>query len=256
MSFLPDIVWLNCSPALRRFDQPLLKYLAQERALVQWDYCQTIDEPNSLEVGLALLHHYLQSHTEPVHLVGHSTSGLLGLLYARQYPERVQSLTLLSVGFYPALDWQAHYYSQINLLRCSRYFLLSHIAHNLIDCHSLSQTQAMVKILEEDLLTSLSPHTLYQQLVILPKSVPVPLLVAAGEEDMVIAVSNLFEGWQQWCKSGDRLWLCPQGKYFFHYENPERVATQIQAFWRSLAQPQSREASPPFPTVVRPVGRP
>jgi len=34
----------------------------------------------------------------------------LGWLYTRHYRQRVRSLTLLGVGVYPGIDWQAHYY--------------------------------------------------------------------------------------------------------------------------------------------------
>ncbi|MBJ7901671.1 MAG: alpha/beta fold hydrolase [Cyanobacteria bacterium RI_101] len=233
MTLPADTLWLNFSPALRRFDRPLLKKLSQERAILEWDYTHTPDEPNSLEGALNLLGEYLRDCPHPLHLIGHSTSGLLALLYARQYPSRVKSLTLLSVGVYPALDWQAHYYAQANLLNCSRYFLLSQIANNLVNCHCLSQTQAMVEILEEDLITSLSPHSLYRQLIILPNHVPVPLLVATGQEDVVVDPA-LFSGWRRWQKDRDRLWLCPGGKYFFHYDYPEMTARQLREFWAGV----------------------
>jgi len=51
----------------------------------------------------------ISNRNRPVHLVGHSTGGAR-LLYARRYPETVKSLTLLGVGTYSAVDWQAHYY--------------------------------------------------------------------------------------------------------------------------------------------------
>jgi|GEM_PF-2838428 len=72
--------------------------------------------PTSLDAALVLLHDYLKEGDRPLHLLGHSTGGLLGLLYAHRYPERVRSLTLLSVGVHPAIDWQAHYYIQRQML--------------------------------------------------------------------------------------------------------------------------------------------
>ncbi|QHV00099.1 alpha/beta fold hydrolase [Synechocystis sp. CACIAM 05] len=233
------IIWLNFSPALRRFDRPLLRQLSKSQAILQWDYHQTADEPNCLTVGLDLIGEYLENFHQPVHLIGHSTSGLLALLYARQCPEKVRSLSLLSVGVYPALDWQAHYYGQFDAMRYSRHLLLGQMAHHLFNCRSLRQTKTIVNILENDLLTSISPHSLYKQLVILPNHIAVPLLVAVGEADGIIDTS-LFNGWQRWKKPGDRLWLCPGGKYFFQFEHPEITAFQLQQFWRSL---QGQEAS-------------
>ncbi|HEY9646589.1 MAG TPA: alpha/beta hydrolase, partial [Chroococcidiopsis sp.] len=160
-------------------------------------------------------------------------SGLLGLLYARHAPHRVKSLTLLSVGADPAVDWQAHYYTQAQLLPCSRDILLAQMVHTLWGWQSPPTRQALIKRLDRDLLTALSPHTLLRQASIPPEGAPVPLLVCAGGEDLVISPS-LFDGWQPHLKPGDRQWLCPQGRYFFHQAHAEQTAQRIQAFWHSL----------------------
>lgn len=120
VSSSPDILWLNTSPSLQCFDRPLLRYLCRQGLVGKWEYRQSQDEPCSLDIALVLLHDYLKSQNQPVHLIGHSTAGLLGLLYARQHPERVRSLTLLAVGANPAVDWQAHYYIQRQLVECDR----------------------------------------------------------------------------------------------------------------------------------------
>jgi len=44
-------------------------------------------------------------------LIAYSTSGLVGLMYARHYPHKVSSLGLLAVGLPYAINLQAHYYS-------------------------------------------------------------------------------------------------------------------------------------------------
>ena len=41
-------------------------------------------------------------------LIAYSTSGLVGLMYARHYPHKVSSLGLLAVGSPSAINWQAH----------------------------------------------------------------------------------------------------------------------------------------------------
>jgi pimeloyl-ACP methyl ester carboxylesterase len=83
----PRYLWLNTSPSLRCFEQPLLCYLSKRVSIARWEYLQTQDEASSLDIAIALLHDYLKNIPDTVHLIGHSTSGLLGLLYARQYPE-------------------------------------------------------------------------------------------------------------------------------------------------------------------------
>ena len=233
MSRLPDAVWINVNPSFRRFDRPVLDFLAREVAIADWQYCQSLDEPASLDIALLLLQDYLKQCDRPLHLVGHGTGGLVGLLYARRYPERVKSLTLLSVGVYPAIDWQAHYYVLSKLLPCSRQTLLNQSVHNLFGHQSCAVTQEYRYLLEEDLLLSLSPHNLYQNAHFAPGTVPVPLLVCGGDIDTVID-RHLLQGWQPWLKSGDRIWSCHKGRYFFHYSHPYSVSQEIFSFWRSL----------------------
>ncbi len=127
MPNLPDVLWLNVNPSFKYFDRPLLHDLAQHQTVAQWEYYQTLDEPSSFEITLTLLHDYIKCCNHPLHLVGHSTSGLLGLLYAQRHPERVRSLTLLSVGIQPAIDWKTHYYNYRRLLPCPQQKILHRI---------------------------------------------------------------------------------------------------------------------------------
>jgi pimeloyl-ACP methyl ester carboxylesterase len=232
----PSALWLSVSPALTGFDRPLLKTLSQQRSIAHWAYTQTEDEAMSFEVAVALLHDYLSQHDRPVHLVGHGTSGLVGLLYTRQYPERVRSLTLLSVGAYPAVDWHAHYYAQLSLQSCARDLLLTRTVYHLFGYQSRPATRALMQVLDRDLKSALSAHTLYRRGSMFPGGVRVPLLVCAGQEDVVID-ANLVQGWQPWLKPGDRLWQCPAGRYFFHYHQPQAMAATLLDFWQ--AQPES-----------------
>ncbi len=228
-----DAVWLTVSSALRGFDRPLLKNLSRHYTLAQWDYCQSQDESLSLEIALTLLHDYLQSHDRPVHLAGHGTAGLLALLYARHYPERVRSLSLLSVGVNPAVDWQAYYYLQLQQFHHSRDELLTQMVYLLFGYQPAPIVRELRQILDRDLQSSLSPHTLCQQFNVFPGGVSVPLLVCGSHTDRVIS-HHALEAWQPWLTDRDRLWLCPNGRYFFHYFQPRSVSYQIAQFW--LAQ--------------------
>jgi pimeloyl-ACP methyl ester carboxylesterase len=231
-----DALWLNVSPALQGFDRPLLKQLSQHTAIALWEYQLTADEPIALETALLLLNEFLEVQPQPVHLIGHATSGLLGLLYARLYPDHVRSLTLLSVGVYPGVDWQAHFYAQLKRLPCSRKTLLKQMVYNLFGYQSRPITDNLIRMLDRDLQTSLSPHTLYQQMSFIPGGVPVPLLVCGSQDDVIID-AHLLQGWQPWLKSaepsvmGDQLWQCDEGRYFFHYFYPTDVSQQITRFW-------------------------
>lgn len=229
----PNALLLNVSPGFRGLDRPLLKYLATQTSIARWDYCQTQDEPISLNVAQVLLHDYLKAREQPVHLIGHSTAGLVALLYARAYPERVRSLTLLSVGAQPAIDWQAHYYMHLKLLACSRDMILGQMAYTLFGYQPQAMMCGLVNLLKQDLAYSPSPHSLLNGYKMDAASVPVPLLVSRGEEDVIVD-ERAFLGWKPWLKPSDRLWQCPGGRYFFHYAHPELMGRQIVRFWRSL----------------------
>ena len=44
-----DVLWLSASPALQRFDKPLLQYLSGYMRIAQWEYQQTKDEASSID---------------------------------------------------------------------------------------------------------------------------------------------------------------------------------------------------------------
>jgi pimeloyl-ACP methyl ester carboxylesterase len=243
-----DALWLTVSPALQGFDRPLLNHLSQHSLIAQWEYAQTPDEPTSLEAALVLLHDYLKQCDRPIHLLGHSTGGLLGLLYARQYPERVRSLTLLSVGVNPAVDWQAQYYAQRRLLPCSQQTLLRQMVYGLLGCPAKDTTKTLIKVLEQDLYQSLSPHHLARSLSLSPISVQVPLLVCGSIDDVVISPNQLRDWQQHFHHSASRLWVCPGGRYFFHYFYPQQVSEQVMRFWNSTL---SHHTQPAKLTIIK-----
>ncbi len=232
------VLSLNVSPSLRRLDQPLLKLLSQTHSVSQWEYHQTEDEPCSLTVALVLLHDYLKSCPRPVHLIGHGTGGLLGLLYARQHPKRVKSLSLLSVGIHPAVDWQAHYYVQRQMLSCSREAILAQMAQHLFKSPAALPIPMFrrIQMLERDLENSLSPHSLFRRHCLPSGNISSPLMVCGGAEDIVVDPNQLW-GWQKLLKPEDRIWSCPESGYFFHFSHPELLAAQLSEFWSSCAVP-------------------
>lgn len=235
MSQLPEALYLSASPALQVFHRPLVTQLAKYRGIAQWEYTQTPDEPCSLDLALELLHTYLQDQPQPMHLVGHGISGLLGLLYTQRYPEQVRSLTLLAVGVHPAIDWQAHYYTQRQQLPCSRRRLLMQMVQTLFGNSSRTIATAAMKLLERDLDTCLSPHSLLKILSLEPIQVSPPLLVCGSVDDVVVDPLQLSH-WQSYFSPGSmsRLWICPGGRYFFHYFYPQETANEIRQFWQAL----------------------
>lgn len=231
MSTLPDAIWLDTSPSLQCFAQPLLSSLSHQITIARWQYYQTQDEANSLDVAVKLLYEYLQSCNRPVHLMGHSTGGLLGLLFTRQYPELVKSLTLLAVGVDAAVDWQAHYYMHRPFL--SRDKTLSNFVYNLFGYQNECTIKRLARLLEQDLDCGLSPHSLFKRFSLPPSSVPVPLMVCGSSNDIIVEPDAL-EGWLPYLKISDRVWECPEGRHFFHFLQTELVVEQILNFWKSL----------------------
>lgn len=236
MASSPDALWLNVSPALEELDMPCLNVLSRHGAIARYQYYLSQDEPMCFHEALTLLHDYLKQHDRPLHLVGHGMSGLLGWLYSRRHPERVRSLTLLSVGIHPAVDWQAHYHVQRQLLPCSREQLLVQTVYSLFGYQCPPVTKKLARMLARDLNLSLSPHTLYRRVNFFPDGVPVPVMIARGENDVIID-PNSWQGWWLWLKDGDRLWQCPNGRYFFHYFQPKIVADEIVNFWNRSFDP-------------------
>jgi pimeloyl-ACP methyl ester carboxylesterase len=231
-----DAVWVSASQALQVFHEPILNSLSQEQTVACWQYSHTPDEAISLDIGIELLRDYLKSQEEPLHLIGHSTGGLLALLYARKYPQKVRSLTLLGVGVHPAVDWQAHFYTLLELIPCNRQIILSQMVKNVFGSQSKLQKQRVIEILDRDLGDSLSPHTLWQRVSIAPGSAAVPMLVGGSKDDVIVDTHSL-HGWSSCLKPGDRLWQYHDGGHFFHYYHPEIVAKEVLEFWK--LQPQT-----------------
>ncbi len=231
MSYYPDVLWLEFSPSLKDFNQPLLQHLSREVPIGLWEYIQTPDEALSLNVGLTLLDDYLKNSDRPVHLVGHSISGGLAWLYALSHPEKVKSLTLLSVGTNPLTNWQSHYYVQRQLLPCSQKIVLKQMVYSLFGYKA--NVDRLLPLLERDLISSLSPHTLLRQINLSVSPAPVPLFVGGSWDDSIVDPQQL-DKWNSWLKTGDRLWKCPSGRHFFHYFHPQLTGDRILDFWNSL----------------------
>lgn len=228
----PEAIWLSANPSFRKLEQNLVNSLACCRQIAHWGYRQTPDEPSTVEGILTLLHDYIKGFNHPVHLIGHSTGGLLGLLYARRYPQRVQSLTLLAVGVSPAVDWKAHYYNQLALLSCSRTRALTQMVQTLFGSQPRHLLPRWLELLERDLMTAFSLHSPLERFSMFPAGVPVPFLVYGGQRDTMVTPAQI-QGWLPWLKTGDRMGLCPNGGHFFHTTHVSTVRDEVLAFWQS-----------------------
>ncbi|MEM6611836.1 MAG: alpha/beta fold hydrolase [Cyanobacteria bacterium P01_C01_bin.72] len=226
-------VWINANPSFKYFEGRIIRYLSQQVPLAYWEYHQELDEASSLKIALTLLHDYIKTKSQAIDIIGHGTGGLLGLLYARQYPNRVKSLTLLGVGSTPSSDWQAQYYQIRQLLPCSQEITLGRIVRMMFGPQSRSNTVNLTKVLQRDLVTAPTSHSLYQLDHVEPGGVSMPMMVCGSENDGIINRSSL-DGWNEYLKSGDELWVNSQGHHFVHYFFPEVTGRQIIKFWRRV----------------------
>ena len=240
MSKPVENVWISANQSFKRFENSLLRHLSYQNSIARWEYAQHQDEPSSLEIALSLLQEYLDSLQQPVNLIGHSTGGLLGLLYTQRYPTKVKSLTLLGVGCNPAVDWQSHYYALRKFLPCSQDIILAQMVQKMFGKQNQYNTKGLSKILQHDLNTSPSPHSLFRQISIPNKTVNAPLMVCGGANDAVCDRNSL-AGWQEYLKPEDIIWKCPQGNHFFHYFYPEKVSRQVLKFWQTLTNDCSQK---------------
>ena len=241
----PAPVWINANPSFKHFDGRIVRYLSRQVPIAYWQYSQKLDEASSMDTALVLLHDYLKGRSQPVNLIGHGTGGLLGLLYARKYPHRVKSLTLLGVGSSPAIDWQAHYYQMRKLLPCSQEILLARMVRMMFGYQSQKNVIDLIKILKKDLITAPTNHSLYQLDRIDSEGVAMPLMICGSENDGIVDRSAL-DRWTDYLKEDDLLWVNPTGHHFFHYFFPEVTGRRIIKFWQRV---EARSAI--FPTKSR-----
>jgi hypothetical protein len=242
MSKNPDVIWLNASPSLRWIDQPLLRHLVRCRPIAQWEYSQSLDEASSLDTSVELLHEYVMSRpvgaedvVPRIHLAGHGISGVVGLLYARRFPQHVRSLTLLSIAAQPAATWHTHYYVQRQLLPYSRARLLAQTVGSLFEATPPHLIGSFVKALERDLEESPNGHSLFRLTNLTKGGIAAPLLVGGSYTDPIASPETLCE-WQSYLKPDDAMWMYPKGRHFFHYFHPQAVSDRIQAFWQASEQ--------------------
>jgi len=240
MSELFNVLWVNASPSLKCFDKPLIRYLSKQTTIAHWEYVQTLDEGSSIDNAVALLYDFLKqresdlsTENRPIHLIGHGISGSVALIFARRYPHLVSSLTLLAVSSQPAMTWHSHYYVQRQILPISREQALINSIRSLLGNQLPYPAKSLITAFAKDLEKSPSPDSLFQ-LVKLPQGgVPVPLMVCGSKTDPVITPIELCN-WQNWLKSGDKIWECAEGHHFFHYFYPEKCGQKILDFWQRI----------------------
>jgi pimeloyl-ACP methyl ester carboxylesterase len=227
------VLWVSASPSLKYFHRRLLNSLSKIVEIEFWEYYQTLDEGSSIDGAIELLQEYLSQLDAPIHLIGHGIGGVIALGYARKYPPKVTSLTLLSVAVQPGNNWHSYYYTQLQSFPCDRNYMLRSVAIDLFPGICSTHIQDLADRLERDLVEAPSSHSLFR-LDIAPESgVEMPLMICGSQDDPVITSPALY-GWNSHFKTGDKIWRSTTGGHFFHHFHSELVSGRIQQFWQKL----------------------
>jgi pimeloyl-ACP methyl ester carboxylesterase len=231
MSDAFDVLWISSSPALQRFDKPLLQYISKYLNVAQWEYRSHKDEGSSIDEAVGLVAEFLAEYSHPVHIAGHGAGGAIALVFARRYPEKVRSLTLLAVASQPAHTWHTHYYLQRQLFTISRQQVLAMSVRNLFGEQPPYTTKKLVAVLDKDLEQSPLSHSLFKLTDLPEGGVSMPMMVCGSKEDPIINSPSL-QRWLKWFKAEDFLWETPKGHHFFHYFYPQKIGEKMLNFWQ------------------------
>jgi pimeloyl-ACP methyl ester carboxylesterase len=231
-----EALWLTATPSLQYFDQPLLRQLSKTYIIANWQYRYGLDEGGCLDEAIEMLHDYLADRREPIRLLGHGMGGVLALLYARKYPSRVSSLTLLGVAERPAVTWHAYYYIQRQGSSCSAQQILVRMVRCLLGGNLSHPIGHLVAALAKDLEQGLSLHSLLQIGSLPQGGVEMPLLVCSGTEDPIAHLSAVVD-WNRWFKPEDNIFWVPSTQHLFHYCHAELLSDRIEEFWQMSAEP-------------------
>ncbi|NJK34510.1 MAG: alpha/beta hydrolase [Oscillatoriales cyanobacterium SM2_2_1] len=232
---VPNAVFLTAHPSGDRLDLPLIRYLCRDYGISQWSYFHASEDSEcSIDEAMTYLSEYLETLAKPVHLIGHGTGGMLAAVYAQQRPDRVRSLTLLSVATNMAHSWIGLYYQHFWRRPCCRAAAMMQIAEALCDSGDREGTRRFAALLHRDLRLGFSVHSPMGLASYPAAQVTVPLLVCGSADDVVVPPHALRQ-WERLFKKGDRLHLVSRGRHFFHFQSPTEVGEVIQDFWRKLS---------------------
>ncbi|MDJ0694843.1 alpha/beta hydrolase [Mastigocoleus sp. MO_188.B34] len=236
MSIFCDAVWVSASPSLRCLSMPLIKRLLRYANISGWEYVQSKDEAACMDTAVELLHDYLQTRKSPVHLVGHGSGGAIALIFARQYPQFVKSLTLLSVATQPANTWHVNYYQQRQIYTLTKAEALFNTIQNMFREEPICtlqklNPQKLINQFDRDLENLPLKHSLFNIEKLPVGGVSMPLMICGGQVDPILSYLELYK-WDEWLKPEDTVWKCPQGSHFFHYFYPDLVSKEISIFWK------------------------
>jgi pimeloyl-ACP methyl ester carboxylesterase len=245
-----QFLWISTSTSFQCFHRRILGILDQEFPLKYWEYSQTPDGSSSLELALELLHEFIQTSDQPLHIIGHGLGGVLALSYARRYPGRVASVVLISVAAQPSITWQTYYYQQLATICCRRDVVLQLVAGWLSGSSCPHYVQNLAARLDRDLLEAPSGTSLLKKDALAVQGAIVQPLLVCGAIDDPVTMGGILSEWRHYLKNGDQLCYQLTGGHFFHHQHAEILGIKVGDFWRQMRL-QSSPCPLPQPLEAR-----
>jgi len=165
-------------------------------------------------MAVELLHNFLTWCDRPIHLISHSTSGLVGLMYARRYPYKVSSLGLLAVGWLYTINLQTHYYTHLSAFPWSSKQVLNQMVGDMLGLKSQSINQKFISYFKDDLACSPCRKSLFRISNSRDEGGEAPLLICSRKTDFVVS-PIVMRRWSKFLKKGSPLWECQDGRHLF-----------------------------------------
>ena len=226
----PEILWIDIQPTLYCLNKRVGQRLSRDIGVKRWSFQLDPDEFCMESTVHSMLKETLESMDEPTHLIGHGLSGIFTCEFAQNYPELVESVTLLSVDTLSANQWSSHYLSMRQQLVCSRDQILKQLSSLLFQVKSSQVKAAFPRLLQ----ACLDNELIQGSIVNLDhpgslSSPKVPTLVINGHDDFVVD-RKAQQRWEEQLKPGDCYHSLPGGRHFFQFSHAELTATLIRSF--------------------------
>ena len=224
------ILWIDLQPSLYCLFKRTAQTLDQHFEVKRWSFEHDLDESCDVDIVHSLLRQTIEDSSTQVHLIGHGISGTIAYLYAQKYPERILSVSVLSVDTHSTNQWTSHYQSMRSQLPCSRYHILSHLSSLLVD----SSSEQIGNIVMRLLARCLDNDFVYGSIIKSQKieninKANVPILVINGEKDFVVDKQS-HDRWKNILKPGDCYQQISDGRHFFPFTEWRKTSKMIESF--------------------------
>ena len=224
------ILWIDLQPSLYCLFKRTAQNLDHHFEVKRWSFEHDLDESCDVDIVHSLLRQTIESSSTQVHLVGHGISGTIAHLYAQKNPERISSVSMLSVDTHSTNQWTNHYHSMRSQLPCSRFHILSHLSSLLVDRSSEQirniVTRLLARCLDNDFVYG---SIIKSQKIENINKANVPILVINGEKDFVVDKQS-HDRWKNILKPGDCYQQISDGRHFFPFTEWRKTSKMIESF--------------------------